>query len=184
LFADTEGVVRAYDIDGGLMQEVSGVGEEAPWLTGVVDSRRLQLDAGGRRLLMSASSDDGLYVLDLETGTVDAVALGIANHAIKEDGRLLAVVSFDGTVRLWDVERRAWAGLVWDGTGELGRGGPGWYDAGSDSLWIASSGQLLQIPVDPERWIERACEIVGRDFTDDEWDLYVPGDEERQSACS
>ena len=31
---------------------------------------------------------------------------------------------------------------------------------------------------------ERACEVVGRDFTDEEWDRLVPGDVALQSACA
>jgi len=47
-----------------------------------------------------------------------------------------------------------------------------------------TSGRLLEIPLDPERWVERACDIVGRDLTSDEWQRYVPGDEDVQSACT
>lgn len=169
-----DGMLRTYDRDGELVQELS---------TGLVESRPLSLDPSGRLLVMRSLIDSSLHIVDLTTGTADGVAPGVANHALTADGRLLAVVSGDGTVRLWDVERRAWAGLVWDGTGELGRSGPGWYDPATDSLWITSSGQLLQIPVDPRRWIDRACEIVGRDLTDDEWARYVPGDGPRQTAC-
>jgi hypothetical protein len=51
-------------------------------------------------------------------------------------------------------------------------------------VWVATTEGLLEFSVDPDRWIERACEFVGRDMSQEEWDEYVPGDEPRQSACS
>lgn len=73
-------------------------------------------------------------------------------------------------------------GLVWDGSGAT-LGSPSWYDEATETIWVTSSGKVLQIPVHPDRWVERACEIVGRDLTQEEWDCLVPGDETLQSAC-
>ena len=84
---------------------------------------------------------------------------------------------------LWDVERNQSAGLVWDGSSTAG-GSPSWYDEATETIWVSTSGKLLQIPLNPERWIEPACEIVGRDLTQDEWDRLVPGGGLVQSACS
>ena len=50
-------------------------------------------------------------------------------------------------------------------------------------MWIPSSGKLLHIPLSPERWVEKACALVSRDLTQDEWDRYVPGDQPLHSAC-
>lgn len=58
------------------------------------------------------------------------------------------------------------------------------YDADTGLLAPVSSGQILQFSLDPDRWIEQACEFVGRDFTQAEWDQYVPGDGPPVSACS
>ncbi|MFT7649043.1 MAG: hypothetical protein ACI8Y4_003799 [Candidatus Poriferisodalaceae bacterium] len=57
------------------------------------------------------------------------------------------------------------------------------YHAGVRTPWVSSSGKYLQIPLNPERWIERACEIISRDLTTDEWDRFVPGDELVRPAC-
>ena len=48
---------------------------------------------------------------------------------------------------------------------------------------MLSGDTLLEVPLDPELWIERACEVVGRDLTQAEWDLFVPGGGQPQSAC-
>ncbi len=56
-------------------------------------------------------------------------------------------------------------------------------DPNADSLWVASGIELVEIPLEPALWMERACEVVGREFTQDEWDLFVPGDEQVQFSC-
>jgi len=85
-------------------------------------------------------------------------------------------------VRLWDVERRDRAGLIWDGEGAV-LGSPSWADAETESMWLFATGKLVQVPLNPQRWIEKACEVVGDGFTQDEWNRYVPGDEPLTSAC-
>jgi len=48
---------------------------------------------------------------------------------------------------------------------------------------VSTSGKLLRVPLTPKRWVQRACELVGRDFTQDEWERFVPGDDLLVSAC-
>jgi hypothetical protein len=86
-------------------------------------------------------------------------------------------------VRLWDVEREQYAGLVWNGSGQASTASPSWYDEATETMWVASSGKYLGIPLNPERWVERACQIVSRDLTQAEWDRFVPGNEPLRSAC-
>ena len=123
-------------------------------------------------------------VIDPETGDTDALPVlePIVNIGFGREGELLALTGADGTVRLWDVERSTSAGVVWSGTGAVA-GSPSWYDPVTDSMWVASSGRLLSIPLEPAGWIERACEIAGRGFTQEEWDRYVPRGGAVQSAC-
>ncbi len=56
-------------------------------------------------------------------------------------------------------------------------------DEVTDTLWAGSSGALLQIPLDPNRWVERACELVSRDLSSAEWERFVPGGGDPQPAC-
>ena len=107
----------------------------------------------------------------------------VANLGFAHDGQLLVITGFDGTVTVWDLERNAPAGLVWDGTG-VRPSSPSWYDPTTESIWVYTSARLLEIPLSPERWVERACDVVGRDLTADEWERFVPGDEPVQSACA
>lgn len=54
---------------------------------------------------------------------------------------------------------------------------PSWYDPETDSVWVATSGLLMEVPLDPQRWVREACDLVGRDLTDDEWERWIPGDD-------
>ncbi|MEE8492018.1 MAG: hypothetical protein V3S60_10270, partial [Acidimicrobiia bacterium] len=99
------------------------------------------------------------------------------------NGELLVIITLDGTVRVWDVERHEYVGVIWDGTGaEIGT--PLWYDEAADSVWLSIPGRIVRLPLSPQRWVDRACELAGRDFTQEEWDRFVPGDQPLQSACA
>ncbi len=71
------------------------------------------------------------------------------------EGQLLVITGTDGNVEVWDLVRAETAGLVWDGTGAA-LSSPSWYDESSDSIWVSTSGRLLEIPLAPERSMERA----------------------------
>lgn len=44
-------------------------------------------------------------------------------------------------------------------------------------------GAAVRLPLSPERWVERACEVVGRSLTLDEWAEHVPGQDPWQPTC-
>lgn len=148
-----------------------------------VDTSVITLDPDSGRIA-AATSRGVVSIIDPAAGSTEQLPTlePIRNLGFGRDGELLVLTGVDGTVRLWDVERSASGGVAWNGTGSVG-GSPSWYDAESMSMWVASSGRVLNIPLDPERWIDRACEVVGRDLTQDEWQRFVPGDEPRKSAC-
>ena len=89
-------------------------------------------------------------------------------------GSFLVVVETDGTVRLWDTVRSELVGTLWNGSGTATASSP-WYDATTDSVWVATSGTVLRFSLDPERWVDQVCDFVGRRFTADEWRRFVPG---------
>lgn len=60
---------------------------------------------------------------------------------------------------------------------------PGWYDAATDSIWMPTDDKVVEVLLDAELWVDKACEGVGRDFTQTEWDLYVPGDRPFRPVC-
>lgn len=123
-------------------------------------------------------------VLDLSSGEVTTIpdSSAVESTTFAQEGRILVMGFSDGSIRLWDRDRNGFAGLVWEGTfGQ--RSGLLLNDPASDTIWFPSSGQLLKIPIEPQLWVERACELVGRDLTEDEWEQFVPGSQPLQSAC-
>ncbi len=171
---DDDGELRQYDSEGEPRFEHD---------TAVEGALLLSVDAASGRIAMS-SQGGGLTVLDPSTGTQESFPISdrFGGLSFVRNGEFLLLTSGDGTVRLWDVERGASAGVVWDGSGAT-FGTESWYDAQTDSVWVATSSLLVRIPLNPEQWVERACEIVGRNLTDDEWERLVPGDDPPQSAC-
>jgi WD40 repeat protein len=174
---DTDGTLRTYDPSAQLVGEVD---------TGWSDILIITLDPStGKLALGDRGGELGVLIVDPATGELDPLPdiEPVSNLGFARNGELLVITSSDGTVRLWDVDRAASGGIAWHGSGAVG-GSPSWYDEATESIWVHSSGKLLQIPLNPVRWVERACEIVGRDFTQEEWDRFVPGDEPLQSACT
>jgi WD40 repeat protein len=172
---DEDGTLRTYDSSGELIGELT-TGAQNP-LVNTMDP--------STGVLAVSSDPAGVVVIDPTRSEVQQLPGDdrVANLGFARDGQLLVITGFDGTVRIWDLVRGEPAGLVWDGNGGT-LSSPSWYDKASDSIWVYTSGRLLQIPLDPERWVERACDIVGRDLTSDEWQRYVPGDDALQSACA
>ncbi len=169
---DRDGTMRTYDGEGAVIDVLD---------TGVEGAQAIVLDAGSNQLAVGGA---GVVVIDLSSGETTPLRqpANVNSLGFGKSGTVLATVAVDGDVRLWDVERGAFAGLAWDGT-PTQPSPPALNDPNADSIWIPSSAQLLQIPLDPQRWVDRACEIVGRDITQEEWDLFVPGDEQLQTAC-
>jgi WD40 repeat protein len=151
--------------------------------TGVRAPVAITVDPTGSKLAVS-SLDGGVALVDIATGQVEQVPGDYIASSLgfDGDGTVLGISVWGGEVRLHDVGSGAVPTLVWDGTGTFGAE-PGWYDPGTDSLWLPASGQVLEIPLDPARWVAKACEIVGRGLTEQEWERYVPGDEPLRSIC-
>ncbi len=170
---EADGTLNTYDSTGALTGEIE---------TGVLGVGHITVDPASGKVALVAGPE--LVIVDPRTGAVDqGPAIGsISTLGFGRGGELLVFTFRDGTVRLWDVEREEYAGLVWNGSG-AGRGSPSWYDEATETMWVASSGKYLQIPLNPQRWVERACEIISRDLTQDEWDRFVPGNEPLRPAC-
>ncbi len=171
---DEDGTMHSYDENGQPTGRIE---------TGAAVALVNTMDATTGVLALASNANSEVVVVDPSTGTVARLPEqnAVANLGFARNGQLLVITGFDGTVTVWDLERHAPAGLVWDGTG-VRPSSPPWYDP-TESLWVYTSGRLLEIPLSPERWVERACDIVGRDLTPDEWERFVPGDEPVQSAC-
>jgi hypothetical protein len=168
-----DGTLTTYDATGELVSEFD---------TGTREVVIITLDPETERLAVGTFG--GVVLIDTNTGETERLQGGesVTNLGFARDGSMLVITGADGTVRLWDLERNAPAGLVWDGTGSV-FASPSWYDPETDSVWVATSGLLMEVPLDPQRWVQQACDLVGRDLTEDEWERWIPGDGPPRSAC-
>ncbi len=171
------GLLRTYDSAGAVIAEVE---------TGLINTLVARGDpTSGRIAFGSPDLRSGLAIIDPAKEVVQILPDTnlVVNLTFARDGKFLAILDADGTLRLWDVERRLMIGAIWDGIGaDIEE--PLWYDTTTDSLWLSASGKLVRLPLSPQRWTARGCQMVGRDFTQEEWTKYVPGDAPLRSACS
>ena len=151
--------------------------------TGTDDPVAITIDPTGVKLAVSSLSG-GVAIIDIATRQLEQVpgAPIASSLGFNGDGSVPGIAVWGGEVRLYDVGPGEVPTTVWTGTGTFSAE-PGWYDAETGSLWLPASGKVLEIPLDPARWVAKACEIVGRDLTQEEWDRFVPGDEPLRSAC-
>jgi len=140
------------------------------------------LDADGTQLAVAGV---GALIVDLETGDVQSIPQDdeVFSVSFANGGDLLALTTTFGNVRLWDVAEGVSLGLAFEGFGQA-TAAKLQNDPDADSMWMVSSDTLLEIPIRPEIWVERACDAVGRDMTQEEWDRVVPGGGPVQSACN
>lgn len=98
-------------------------------------------------------------------------------------GPLLASLGSDGDVRLWDVRTWQPVGLPLTEEHYWGflSGRPGelavWFEGAEEG-----DGRIRRIPLDPAAWVQRACTLVSRQLTRDEWDLIHPRQEWRETC--
>lgn len=169
-----DGTLRTYDRAGELTDTVQST---------ATDTARLALDPSSGRLAV-ATSRGVVSLVDPVSGererlpTVDVVA----NLGFARNGELLVLAGIDGTIRLWDVERRSSAGVVWEGAPSPSSS-PLRYDDERGVVWVPAGERILEIPLEPAVWIERACEAVPGMLSQQDWDRLVPGGGEPRSGC-
>ncbi len=165
-----DGVVSAYNSDG----ELSATIETEARLPETV-----ALDPTGTALAIGSLDGGAIVVVDLASGQVETVpgASDAATLGFGADGSLLAMSLRDGSVRLYQLGSGVAPVSVYTGLPLSFAAEPGWFDPETNSLWMPSGDGILQILLDADRWAERACDVLDRDFDQVAWDLYVPGDE-------
>ena len=138
------------------------------------------------RILASGSDDKFIFLWDIFTGQPIGHPLTghlekITGVAFSSDGRTLASVSFDKTVILWDVKTGKPIGQPIRGSQYPLYG----IAFNPDSKTLASGGasdKVMIWDIDPQSWIEKACQRAGRNFTQAEWAQYFPSEEYRKTC--
>ncbi len=132
------------------------------------------------RTLASGSKDKTIILWDTTTYEPTSTPLtghttGVTSLAFSPDGLTLASGGQDGMLILWDVlSRRAIGNPL-----RLTSGAATSLAFGPGGLTLASGSDTRQVmlwDVSPLSWIERACELAGRNLTQAEWQQYFPGE--------
>lgn len=158
-----DGRIETYGPDGELEREVEG-GVCCAEFGAVDPASGVAVFGGDGGFVRLDPAGEGLDVLDLTTS--------VANVGVLEGGDRVVVGRRDGTVQLWDATSSSLIGTIHDATAN-GLGTPH-SDPDTGSVWMSVAGRALRLPVDPDRWIEIACETVGRPMTRAEWRAHVP----------
>jgi WD40 repeat protein len=137
--------------------------------------------------LVLTTSEDG-FVRWIDPSVPEAVgeplsADGTQLQAVapSPDGRWIAAVSRDGTLRLWDRSSGRAVGPPLSAH-EVQSVAIAWLD--DDTVVTASlGGTVIVSDVRPDAWVDRACELAGRDLTRAEWQRYLP-DQPYRATCT
>lgn len=170
-----DGTLTTYDPRG---TELGAVG------TGFAEVHELEANPVTGQVLVSGRDAEGqnaTLLVDAVSGTVEPLAIDQpVLSALFLEGTDLVLVGTGEDVRLWDVVADELAGVLWR---DIDFFFDAFHDRESKTVWFALDVAVVEVPIEPTAWVERACEIVGRELTEEEWARWVPGEEPRTSAC-
>jgi WD40 repeat protein len=190
-FNDTS---AAWSPDGSLLATAGGAGKVVLWR--VSDRQQMAtLPADPLWATSVAFSPDGSLIaaggLADKQVTLWDVATGklvrrlphptiVVEVTFAPSGKALATSAADGTVRLWEAPSLRQVGLALPGPERWSVLG---FDPGGNRLAaVYDNGTALVWDVDPEHWKKRACAVVGRPLTREEWEELLPR-RSYQPAC-
>jgi WD40 repeat protein len=177
---DSQGAIALWDLGAGTDGEpLRFRGQEGP-------VTRMAVSADGRWLATAGTSDTASLV-DLAADPGSRM-LVLRDHrdrvmalAFSPDGRWLATGSADGEARLWDLaaeDPSQAPGVLYGHQGAVTS-----LVFSHDGNWLATGSRDHTARVwstylwslDPERLVDLACQVAGRDLTRGEWEDYLPG---------
>lgn len=136
-----------------------------------------------RYVVLADPTDDGVRVVDTVTEQVTVLPVNGEPQPpdMLSDSRFL-LQTREGQYELWDGAGPTRIGALAD---------PGPYATTTPAVtpderfvWIILDDVWTRLPIDPEEWRVRACDLAGRPITEQEWRDFVPGDEPYRDACS
>jgi WD40 repeat protein len=141
---------------------------------------------GGRFAVASSSGD--VHMLDVETGeSIGPPRVGhggpILSVDYAPDGATFVTGGLDNEIVIWDASTGVPLTKVLPGRPADGEMYPTFLADGHTVLIASSGGAVYMMDTRAEHWVEVACEIAGRNLTEDEWrDAF--GDRPYRETCA
>jgi WD40 repeat protein len=107
---------------------------------------------------------------------------GFVTVTLDQDGKILASASEQDTnIMLWDLSDQTQLIPMYSLSGLHQNAGPIYFRPDGKSLISTYLGvaPIIIWDLDPESWIQKACQIAGRNFTVSEWTQYFPNEQYR-----
>lgn len=166
-----DGLIRLFDLEAGLPVRPRALREAREGPRQGVSA--LAFDGTGLRLA-AALDDKSVIVWDTDAETqavLEAHTAEVNGVALGPEGRWLVSGGYDHAVMLWDTQsgRRVGPGLV-SHTDRIFT-----LDMSPDGQWLATGGadgRVVLWDLRPERWMELACAVAGRELDPVEWQRY------------
>lgn len=136
-------------------------------------------------ILASESADDTIILWDTTTWKpIKQLPIGqlgyVPRVVFSADGKTLAAGGSTGVILLWDMATGQAIGLPMradlDSVNSLA------FSPVSNILASGGTDGTILWNVDPESWVGRSCQRLGRNLTREEWDRYFPGEEYRKTC--
>lgn len=138
------------------------------------------------KTLASSSWDHTIIFWDIETlqpikKPLKSYGSEVESIAFSPDGNTLASGSWNGNIILWDVASHQPVGQELDGLGK------NWqmslaFNPNGKMLVSAQNNVVILWDTDTQSWVNSLCEMVGRNFTQAEWQQYFL-DESYRATC-
>lgn len=156
--------------------------------------RQVELAAGGGisgiapvpdSTLLAVSTEAGqVFVVDFSTMTLSgqplsAGATQLQAVAVSPDGQRIAASSRDGAIRIWE---RTTGRAVGPALGAHSEGSELMFASDGRLISVGYEGTMLVWRLDATSLEQRACELAGRNLTQDEWRRFLP-DRDYRVSC-
>jgi WD40 repeat protein len=126
-----------------------------------------------------AGNTGQIVTIDVSTGAEQTRSTSLGAEVwwlnYSDDGALLVSGANDGGVSLWDATTLDLLGTVYPPHDEDAVPAGAQFIGDSHDVAIASyDGKVYRWETDPERAIDFACQMAGRDLTQEEWEEFLP----------
>ena len=136
-----------------------------------------------------STSRDGSNNVTLNTNLLNQIDVAhfrsVTSVAFSSDGRTLATGGEDQTINLWDIADPSNPVKKYSlrGNSDAILNGGIYLLANKKILVSASQNEVIFWDIDPQSWLEKACTIAGRNFTELEWQQLVGEEIPYHTTC-